>query len=477
MKKLWISLIFITLACTFTACHKDNSSKEESGSTYDLYYANLFCANIMRSYYYWNDEVADKIDAWSSKADAAKQVEACRYEMDRWTEYTTDVEAFSGNVNKTNRSMGFDFIVSYLDAEKTRVGAVVTFIYNGSPASEMGLKRGDAIVALDQITLTADNYRSLLTQKIFQANFVQLDLLDGRSIQLDAREGYLNPVQTVKTLDVNGKKIGYLHFSGFTLVACKDLESAFRQFKEDGISELVLDLRYNGGGYMQTSTVLASMIAPLDVVQERNVFNKNLYNRVYSEHLEEIGTKTDVNFAPQFDMRANDLGTIDAAGVNPGISHLWVIVGPNTASASESLICGLKPYMDVTLVGQTTYGKFCGGNIIPAADWYDALGETDTKVNWQSGKRHTANCGIYVMTSVYADKNGLTLSMPSGIPADIAANDRPMDGFQLGDPSETMLATVLALSATKAPVETPAGETPAGEALPFHKPGFGLLIY
>ena len=83
-----------------------------------------------------------------------------------------------------------------------------------------------------------------------------------------------------------------------------------------------------------------------------------------------------------------------------------------------------------------------------------------------------ATWGQYVITSRYADCNGRTLSMPDGIPVDMAGDDRPMDGFELGDPAETLLAT--ALGAVKS--------APAGTALqpveqPLRRPGFGVLLH
>ena len=464
MKKFWI--LFIFSALSLVACRKDDTT--DNGET-DLYYGNLFCASIMRSYYLWNEEMAEKINAWSSRTDPAKQVENCRYELDEWTCFYNNISTFQMAVDGVMQSMGFEFVVKYLNEEKTEIGAVVTFTYEGTSAREAGLKRGDVIVAIDGQKLMLTNYSNLLNRKIYQSNFIEVELQDGRNVTLDSKKMYLNPVHTVRTLDVEGKKIGYLHYTSFTQESCKELEKVFRQFREDGISELVLDLRYNGGGYAAVSTALASMIAPAEKVNGNSPFVKSIFNSVYTEYLEEHGTSMSTPFTPHPSILGEE---IDAIGVNPGIQKLWVITGSMTASAAEELICGLEPYMDVTLVGRTTSGKFCGGNIITAADWYQSVGEGDnaSKINWRSGLRLCANNGIYVMISRYTDCNGVTLSMPDGIDPDIPVSDDPLEAIPLGDPNERMLAAVLAQ--TKAP-----GSTPADDELPFEKPGFGLLIY
>ena len=477
-------LPFLLLAALFVpaACEKDPSG-EQTWET--KYYANVFAFNTMQTYYLWAEEMSDAFSSWTYGEDPIKKVESMRYkdaygnQVDKWTRLMEDCSSFLGSVTGNTKSFGFDFKLYYADEAHTRVCAAVTYTYAGSPAEKAGLKRGDLILTLDGQEMTPENYSSLVKEKIYGGDTVRFGLADSRRLSITSAQMYENPVHTVSTFTVEGKKFGYLHFSSFTMDACKDLENAFRTFKQEGVEELVLDLRYNTGGYTLTSTVLASMLAPLAEVKAGSVFNRDIYNQTLSDYFTD---KQKVScFAEEFDVptSADEKVTykVHPAQVNPDVKKLWVIVTGDSASASEALICGLKPYMDISLVGQRTYGKFCGGYLIQAEDFFDSLsGEKDLQFKPADAKAQLKGWGIYVIASRYSDKDGVTLSMPDGIPADYEAVDNPTDGKELGDPSETMLARVLALAtgkATKAPVAAPALDP----APPVRPAGFGSLLY
>ena len=274
---------------------------------------------------------------------------------------------------------------------------------------------------------------------------------DGRTLYLQSREMYENPVQTSTTLDYGGKRFGYLHYTNFTMDSCKDLETVFAGFKADGITDLVLDLRYNSGGYVITSVTLASMIAPLDAVENRSIYNKNVYNDLLTQSDEDVERfEKEVTYPSS---SGQDV-TVHPLKVNPGIEHLWVLTSGQTASASEALICGLKPYMDVTLIGKQTSGKFTGGVLVKATNWFDSLKDAR-----------------------YSDCNGVTLSMPDGISPDYEVSDNPADPTPLGSPQEKMLAAALSI-ATGGPVPASVKSVSA-QAMPepIRKPGFGVLIH
>ena len=468
MKRSIFSLLCISLLAS--ACNKLPMEEERAVE----YYSNTFAYNIMNSYYLWKDEaeVTRQLNDWGTRGEAVEKVKACRYQADRWTTLYEDCTAFENYVNGSGLTYGLDIAAYYADAQKTRVEAMVRYTYADSPARKAGLKRGDEILTVGGESMDKDNYSRILGQ-LSTATSIQLGLADGRVIRMEAADLYENPVQTALTFEHNGVPFGYLHFTNFTLDACKDLESAFAQFKADGIRELVLDLRYNTGGYVITATALASMIAPPEVVARKAIFNIDVYNDILSNEDEDITC-----FAPEMSYTSKitrEKVTVKPLEVNPGIRHLWVLVTGESASASESLICGLKPYMDVTLVGEKTSGKFCGGNLIRAVDWFDAMEEHNgfNHFDYDAARAAIPLWGIYVITSRYSDCNGVTLSMPDGISADVDARDNPFDGYNLGDPSEALLAT--ALGAVKS--------APAGPSLmlvedPFRRrPGSGVLLH
>ena len=435
------------------------------------YYANTFAYNVMNTYYLWKDDISSQLEKWITTEDPVKKVESVRFGMDRWTKLYEDYSSFESFSTGNGETFGMDFSLYYYDEAQTQICAVVNYTYENSPARQTGIRRGDVILSIDGEILTPDNYMTVAS-KLIEDGTVTLGTEDGRTLHLQSKEMYENPVHTSATLDYGGKRFGYLHFTNFTLDSCKDLESAFASFKAQGITDLVLDLRYNSGGYVITSVTLASMIAPIDAVINRSIYNKEIYNDILTQSNEEVERfEQKVTYTSSSGQEV----TVHPLEVNPGVEHLWVIVTDRSASASEALICGLKPYMDVTLVGKQTSGKFTGGVLVKATNWFDSL--KDTKMDIEQGKKALPTWGIYVITSRYSDCNGVTLSMPSGISPNYETSDNPFDPIPLGDPSESMLAATLSI-ATGGPVPASV-KSVSGQVVPepIYRPGFGLLIH
>ena len=465
MKRSIFSLLGVLLLAS--ACQKMNPDEERTV----LYYANTFAYNVMNTYYLWKDDVSSRLKGWSTKEDPFKRVEDCRYEMDRWTKLYEDYSSFESISTGNGETFGLDFSMYYYDEAHTQICAVINYTYEKSPARLAGLQRGDAILSIDGVSMTPDNYKTV-GAKLIQDGSITLGMDDGRTLYLQSRKMYENPVQTSTTLDYGGKRFGYLHYTNFTMDSCKDLETVFAGFKADGITDLVLDLRYNSGGYVITSVTLASMIAPLDAVENRSIYNKNVYNDLLTQSDEDVERfEKEVTYPSS---SGQDV-TVHPLKVNPGIEHLWVLTSGQTASASEALICGLKPYMDVTLIGKQTSGKFTGGVLVKATNWFDSL--KDASFDIEVGKKALPTWGLYVITSRYSDCNGVTLSMPDGISPDYEVSDNPADPAPLGSPQEKMLAAALSI-ATGGPVPASVKSVSA-QAMPepIRKPGFGVLIH
>ena len=368
-----------------------------------------------------------------------------------------------------------DYVLYYVDKTHTRVCAVVTFTYGGSPAAEAGLVRGDVIMKIDGWEMTPDNYKELVREGLYGGGTVRLGLSDGRTVTLTAVDMYENPVQTVRILELSdGRKVAYLHYTSFTLDSCEDLVSVFREFVDAGIDELVLDLRYNGGGYVITENVLASMLAPVEVVDAESVFSQEIYNPQLAKEMSGEPTRFKTGFLYRV---GGELQIVATSGANPDLRRLYVLTTSSSASASESLVCGLKPYMDVILVGAQTSGKYCAGYLMDAQRWYDEVKDSLEEGEYDKAIPYVDNWGMYVMYSRYADCNGVTLSMPDGLAPDVEVDDNPLDGHALGDPSETMLSAALSLiegrtrsmDAPASPALAPVPDAP-------RRPGFGVLV-
>ena len=483
MKRI-LRLCLLLAMCLFSGCGKqmpDEYRRLDEETRTRRKYVNLFAWNVMDTYYLWKEEIADEMAAWQNWEEPIAKVEEIRYkdrrgqDVDRWTRVTDDFASFSGIVSGHTRTLGMDYLLYYVDKTHTRICAVVTYTYGGSPAEEAGIVRGDVILKVGGREMTPDNYRDLVREGLLGGGTVSLGLSDGRTVTLTAVNMYENPVHTVRILErPGGKKVAYLHYTSFTLDSCNDLVDVFLDFVDAGVDELVLDLRYNSGGYVITENVLASMLAPVDVVEAESVFSQDIYNPQLAKEMSGEPTRFKTGFLYRV---GGELQVVATAGANPDLRRLYVLTTSSSASASESLVCGLKPYMDVILVGAQTSGKYCAGYLMDAKGWYDDVKDSLEESEYDKAKPVVANWGMYVMYSRYADCNGVTLSMPDGIAPDVEVDDNPMDGHALGDPEETMLSVALSLIEGRTrSTDAPASSAPEPVPDAPRRPGFGVLV-
>ena len=484
MKQIRWIIVFLALSMLGSGCRKqvpDEYSQLDQETRQQRKYVNTFAWNVMNTYYLWRDEIAPALEKWQTWEEPIQKVADIRYknaagkDIDHWTMLTDDFASLEGGVSGHTRTLGMDFLLYYADQTHSRICAVVTYTFKAAPAAQAGLKRGDAIMTVDGLEMTPDNYQKIVRERLLGGGTVKLGLSDGRSVTVTAADMYEDPVQTVRILErPGGKKVGYLHYTSFTLDSCEDLVDVFDDFVREGINDLVLDLRYNGGGYLITEEVLASMLAPVSVVKAGSI----LYQEVFNSKLAAEMKVEPTCFETTFTFRSGgELKVVTTAGSNPDLPRLYVLVTDASASASESLVCCLRPYMDVILIGEQTSGKYCAGYLMEARNWYDAARTSVGEEEYTKALPYVDNWGIYVMYSRYADCNGVTLSMPDGIAPDYDGEDDPLDGCALGDSRETMLAFALGLiegrtRSAETPSVPPLSPVPVG----FHPRTPGLLV-
>lgn len=266
-------------------------------------------------------------------------------------------------------SNGVEFGLVYESGSDTDIFGYVRYIITGSDASSKNIKRGDIIHAVNGIPLTVSNYSELL----FSTDSYTLNLADynngnptdnGNSVDLTKFELQENPVHTINTVEDSGKKIGYLMFNGFTSAFNSQLNNAFATLKSEGVTELVLDLRYNSGGSTRTALYLAGMITGQFNGQ---LFSQEKWNDFLQGYFEE-NTPQDLvnNFV-------NQLSTGESLN-NLNLENIVVLTTGSTASASELIINGLNPYINVTTIGTTTEGKSIGSVTLYDSDTYGKEG-------------------------------------------------------------------------------------------------------
>ncbi len=435
---LWVTVMLMS-----AGCEKSGTLKSDDAPGPEVAEADQYAIDVLGTYYLWNEEIEKdlaRLDPDTCKM-PVEVVESIRYheggkEVDRWTILTDDLESFSNSVQGLGLTYGYDLQAGRILGRDGEYFLVVSFVSDGGPAQEAGLKRGDVIITLDGNAITADNIYDAYDSRSVSLGVtsVERDRIssDVRTVSLNAVDMYEDPILVTRTFDVAGKKVGYLAYTSFDLKSSLTLPDVFRDFKSMNIDELIIDLRYNGGGYAFTENVLASMIAPLANVMAGDIFQTEVYNSILSEAWEKQGEDTNTYFSTVHEISSQKL-KIDVSDANLGIGKIYVIVTGGTASASEGLIVGLKPYMDVVLVGEQTYGKYCAGILLAPEDLYKSTYDYSLIKDW----------GMYVMISKFADCNGRNESIPDGIPVDVEVEDNPFDGCQLGDENETMLRAAL----------------------------------
>jgi len=445
---LRISFLAVLLATLFVSCEKQ---VEETPYTIEAkeynqkYVLNYFAHRNMEIYYLWNMEVADKLATWKTDDDPETKMDETLYRLedgtlvDRWSFLTEDIEEAQEYFGGTSKSPGFQFQLWWYDQNHTSIVAVVTYVFNDGPAAEAGIKRGDVITKVNGKTMTGDNYYDVVYKEIYGDAACKLTFLSGDEATITPAKMYEDPVIVYKVFDCGGKKVGYMFYTGFVADSYKRLIEAAKYFKEEGVEELILDLRYNGGGLVKTEETVASMLAPKDAVDASDVFTTEVYNGDLT------GDEDDAShFTTKYDFEySNKKYSYSTADANIGIAKLYVIFTSGSASASEALVTGLAPYIPVEIIGKKSHGKYTTGVLFPAASWYETLKSNIPTRLYSAAKDKAGKWGMYLMIGRYADKNGNTPCMPDGFTPDYEVDDNVLDGKQLGDPEETMLRVAL----------------------------------
>jgi len=262
----------------------------------------------------------------------------------------------------------------------------VTAVYPSSPAEAAGVKRGWVITKVNGNTI-GNNFttENSTISAAFNAASVKIEgynFLDkvAFSLTLNKASYKSSPVYLSKVFTRSGKKIGYLSYARFssltneTVPSDSNLDPVFTEFSSQGVTDLIIDLRYNGGGYVNSAEYLANLIAPAGLT------GKTMFVEYYNSLMQSNGAtllKNQPLIGSDGKIRRQDNGTIltyanvdysvagntvlfKKKGNLNTVTNVVFIVSRNTASASELLINSLKPYMTVQLVGETTYGKPVG---------------------------------------------------------------------------------------------------------------------
>lgn len=407
-RKLVTGLVsFVMLAGCFglTGCSKDEEGWSLSIPE-ETYYANRFGKDVMNMYYLWNAEIADDLAGWDAETntDPIGTVDRIRYHdsngyIDKWTMMTDDMSSFVSSVGGVSTTFGWSLTVYLVNQETKQCAAVVNFVHDDTPAARAGLKRGDILLSIDGQPLTTDNYLNLyyntsLSTSLGRYNAADNTIYDvGKTVELTAVNMYEDPVLCDSVYEFNGKKVGYLAYSAFDLTSISKLIAVCKDFKAAGVRELVLDLRYNGGGYVLTENVLASMLAPQQAVASGQVFEREVYNNYLTEYLQKQGASMETCFATDYTYQNGDeVMNVSTQDANIGLEKIYALIGTGSASASEALLGGLMPYMDVRAHRRAVVGQVLHGNDAGCRRCLQRGARSDTQLGTVCDDQHLPEC-------------------------------------------------------------------------------------
>jgi C-terminal processing protease CtpA/Prc len=451
MKKLTKNLLFLYLfiavagSVVISSCKKDksnptpttpgNTQLSDADSLKYLMYRIMqvsFVDNGRDSTYdlptyYWYSSIP-KLDPLSSAYDSADVLLAKMktYAINPTTNKPYDRYSFLDHgavATEIQQGVGGDMgmQVTYAgDGTPQNTSLYVLFTDKNSPSGLAGVQRGWKITAINgDANISYDGSNGPNVNKVIDAVYnspsasFTFKKPDGTSVTTTLTQAVynINPVLFDSVYTVAGKKVGYFVFNTFSAVyndngptfTKSELDRVFGKFQSAGINDLIVDLRYNGGGSVGTSEYMDSLIAPASVA------GKEMYHYLYNDKLtgmeSQIGLEDKVMFT---------------GGGSLNLDHVFFIGSGNTASASELTINNLKPYMDVKLVGDTTYGKPVGFFTFHITDFPNGGAEKDLAdlyaINFET--RNADNKGGY-FTGLIPDAPAVDfVDVPWGNPQD-----------------------------------------------------------
>lgn len=394
----------VLLAALLAGCGGGGGGDAPQGSAQcDVDSQKTWLRGYMQDWYYWSGVAPDPAPAayptLAAYFGARKFTAYPRYGTEPWS-YFQDTASYN-QFFAEGRSLGYGLFVN---GSERQLPLRVRLTEPRSPAAAAGLLRGDTIVSINGVAaaeLVNGDFSVLDATRAGDRITVVVDTAGGRrTVVLTAAEFALTPVPVSRVLDVgNGRRAGYLVVKDFITQAETPVAAALADFRAAGASELIIDLRYNGGGRISTATQLASQV--VGALQSGQVFTTLKYNAAHQ------GSNRNFTFAQ---------------APAPAFPRVVVLTGSRTCSAAELLVNGLAPYAEVVTVGGTSCGKPFGFNPVASCE------NTFSVVNFRA-----------------VNARGLA-EYDAGIVPDCPQ----ADDFQraLGDPAETLTATALGVLRT-----------------------------
>ncbi|MEH6514475.1 MAG: S41 family peptidase [Maribacter arcticus] len=456
MKKFFLSLL--CLGFVVLSCNKNDDDpileeevievpEEEVPVVVDIEVQNFFWQTL-NLYYFWQGDVPDLADdRFDTQAGYEEFLTAnpepvdflenkLLFSEDRFTFYSDDYTDLVNNSAGVSKSNGLQFGLSLI-GDTDDVFGYVEYIIKNSDASNKDIKRGEVFTGVNGTNLNRTNYIDLLfgdndTYTLNMAEIVNNTISPiNKEVTLTKQEGLReDPIFATEVITSGDKKIGYFMYNQFVSGSEDAMNAVFADFISQGVTDLVLDLRYNLGGRGSTATILASLIKGTST---SDLLFRTIYNaKLQAEFDSSLTDNYFVSTTGAFD------GNSNAALNTLNLSQVYIIATSSSASASELVMVGLEPYINVVHIGSTTVGKNQGSLLFvddpEGGNVYD-----ETRVN---NINPNVQWGLQPIISRVENSAGFS-DYADGLIPDIELDEDITNLGVLGDANEPLLARAI----------------------------------
>lgn len=398
---------------------------------------NNWISEVLNDVYLWNTLIPENQNKSLSPEAFFKSL---LYAGDRFSVIYESADELKNLLNGVKKEAGYEFTFIRENNGSDNLIAVILYIKPNSPASEKGLKRGDVITKINNSIPTVSNYRALIGQ-LSESHEIEYNTYNPISEKYQNQTPITvgtvvyveNPdfLQHIYTLE-NGTKVGYYVYNFFDNGSNenneyhKQMDDIIANFKANGVTELIIDLRYNGGGLIQSATNMASLLGK-GITSSDVFFEQEYNNSSQAFYTDKFGAEA---------LKQKFLEKTQNIGSSLGSNSIYFLISGRSASSSELVINGLKPYMNVVLIGETTVGKNVGSIFI------------------EDTKNENNNYGLLPIVLRTVNANG-NAEYEAGFKPDYEVKDVVLPLKALGDLSEPLLSKAIELISGE-PVSTAA---------------------
>jgi len=390
-----------------------------------------------------NEEYADYLNLFSGPEELFESLKHQPQTVDKYSRLLSDYIAFEQLLEGCTVRSGFEIDFYSVPGSSTNLYGVVRLVLPNSNAESAGLQRGQLLYGVNGVQMDINNFNSLFNPDSYEINLASYDdngtpetdddsiIEESGTFTLTKAPFCENPIFKTEILDVEGENVAYLMYNGFVSDFDNQLNNVFADFKSNNVQHLVLDLRYNPGGSVNSSILLATLVTGqlTDEVHSTEQWNNEIQEAFFNQNPENL-----INRFPNTFDGGTPINSLF-------LDKVYVLTTGDSASASELIINALNPHINVVQIGTTTEGKYQGSITLYDSDNFKRDG---------ANPNHTY--AMQPLVVKYANAVGFT-DYSNGLNPNIVMSENPQNYGALGDENEPLLARALFdISVSNAPI-------------------------